>query len=98
MVQSRTVNEAKPAEPNSNVAKSAGRGAIYITLAKLWFIASGYGIAVSLTYLLSAEKYGVYRVVINAVSIINAVIVTGTYQTVSKYISQDPKNASTVKT
>src|SRR6476646_3480031 len=79
MVQSPTVKDAEP-RPASDVATVAGRGAIYITLAKLWFMASGYGIAITLTYLLTTEEYGLYRVVINAVSIVNAVIVTGTYQ------------------
>jgi stage V sporulation protein B len=58
---------------------------------------SGYGIAVTLAYLLTVEDYGIYRVVINTVSIINAVIVTGTYQTVSKYVSQEPENADSIK-
>ena len=96
MVQSPTVKDAEPL-PASDVATVAGRGAIYITLAKLWFMASGYGIAITLTYLLTTEEYGLYRVVINAVSIVNAVIVTGTYQAVSKYVSQEPEKADSVK-
>jgi len=96
MVQSPTVKDAEPL-PVSDVATVAGRGAIYITLAKLWFMASGYGIAITLTYLLTTEEYGLYRVVINAVSIVNAVIVTGTYQAVSKYVSQEPEKADSVK-
>jgi stage V sporulation protein B len=96
MVQSPTVKDAEP-RPASDVATVAGRGAIYITLAKLWFMASGYGIAITLTYLLTTEEYGLYRVVINAVSIVNAVIVTGTYQAVSKYVSQEPEKADSVK-
>jgi O-antigen/teichoic acid export membrane protein len=97
MIQSATLNKTGPEAQTSDVAAAAGRGAVYITLAKLWFIVSGYGIAVTLTYLLSAEEYGLYRVVINAVSIVNAVIVTGTYQTVSKYVSQEPEKADSVK-
>jgi stage V sporulation protein B len=50
-----------------------------------------------LAHLLTDESYGIYRVVINTVSIINAVIVTGTYQTVSKYVSQEPDNADSIK-
>src|SRR6185369_12472065 len=90
MVQSPTVKDAEPA-PTSDVATVAGRGAIYITLAKLWFMASGYGIAITLTYLLTTDEYGLYRVVVNAV------IVTGTYQAVSKYVSQEPEKADSVK-
>ena len=94
---SLATEESKPRESTDNIAAIAGRGAIYITAAKVWFIVSGYGIAVALAYLLTDEAYGIYRVVINTVSIINAVIVTGTYQTVSKYISQEPEKADSIK-
>ena len=95
-------DESKPAAQRDNIAADnigaiAGRGAIYITAAKIWFMASGYGIAITLTYLLTPENYGIYKVVINAVSIINAVIVTGTYQTVSRYIAQEEAKADSVK-
>src|SRR5437867_4137070 len=89
--------ESNPAASTDNIAAIAGRGTIYITAAKLWFIVSGYGIAVTLAHLLTDENYGIYRVVINTVSIINAVIVTGTYQTVSKYVSQEPEKADSIK-
>ena len=89
--------ESKPIASTDNIAAIAGRGAIYITAAKIWFIVSGYGITVTLAHLLTIENYGIYRVVINTVSIINAVIVTGTYQTVSKYVSQEPEKADSIK-
>jgi stage V sporulation protein B len=89
--------ESKPTAPTDNIARIAGRGTIYITVAKIWFMVSGYGIAFTLAHLLTDENYGIYRVVINTVSIINAVIVTGTYQTVSKYISQQPEKADSIK-
>ena len=89
--------EAKPRASADNIAAIAGRGTIYITASKIWFMVSGYGIAVTLTYLLTEESYGLYRIVINTVSIINAVIVTGTYQTVSKYVSQEPEKADSIK-
>jgi len=89
--------ESRPVASTDNIAAIAGRGAIYITAAKIWFIVSGYGITVTLAHLLTIENYGIYRVVINTVSIINAVIVTGTYQTVSKYVSQEPEKADSIK-
>ena len=93
----RLATEEKPLTSTDNIAAIAGRGTIYITAAKVWFIISGYGIAVTLAHLLTDENYGIYRVVINTVSIINAVIVTGTYQTVSKYVSQEPEKADSIK-
>jgi len=88
---------SKLAASVDNTAALVGRGTIYITVAKIWFMVSGYGIAVTLAHLLTDENYGIYRVVINTVSIINAVIVTGTYQTVSKYVSQEPEKADSIK-
>jgi O-antigen/teichoic acid export membrane protein len=95
MAQSQVTNT--PAPKTVDVAQTAGRGTIYITLAKLWFIVSGYGIEFILPRLLAKEEFGLYKVVVGAVSIINAVIVTGTQQTVSKYISQDEAKADSVK-
>ena len=89
--------QSSPPASTDNIAAIAGRGTIYITAAKIWFMISGYGIAVTLAALLTDENYGIYRVVISTVSIINAVIVTGTYQTVSKYVSQEPEKADSIK-
>ncbi|HEY9233292.1 MAG TPA: oligosaccharide flippase family protein [Blastocatellia bacterium] len=86
-----------PNAPPADVARVAGRGTLYISAAKLWFILSGFSIHIALTRLLSEEQYGLYQVVIGIVSIINAVVITGTSQTVSKYISQDERRADSVK-
>lgn len=81
----------------SDLARVAGRGTAYITAAKIWFMASGYAIMWTLPRLLSDEEFGIYKVVIGIVSIVNAVVVTGTSQTVSKYISQEEGKADSVK-
>src|SRR5215813_11743365 len=93
-----SVEESKSAASTTDIAAVAGRGTVLITAAKLWLMVSGYGIAFTLAHLVTDENYGLYRVISNTVSIINAVIVTGTYQTVSKYVSQDPENADSIKT
>ncbi len=95
MAQSQVTHP--PAPKTGDDAQTAGCGTIYITLAKLWFIASGYGIEFTLPRLLAKEEFGIYKVVVGVVSIINAVIVTGTQQTVSKYISQDETKSDSVK-
>jgi stage V sporulation protein B len=97
MAQSTTIKDARPTAETSDVARVAGRGTVYITAAKLWFIASGWALHVILSRLMTADEYGLYQVVISDVSIINAVIITGTYQTVSKYISQEEEKADAVK-
>ncbi|MFY9558285.1 MAG: oligosaccharide flippase family protein [Blastocatellia bacterium] len=89
--------ELKPAASADNIAAIAGRGTIYITAAKLWFMVTGYGIHFILPRLITAEQFGMYQVVVSVVSIINAVIITGTYQTVSKHISEDERGAGSVK-
>ena len=94
---SLAIEESKSATSATDIATVAGRGTILITGAKIWFMVSGYAIAFTLARLLTDEDYGLYRVVINVVSILNAVIVTGTYQTISKYVSQEPENADTIK-
>lgn len=97
MMQSTKTQAGTPNAPPADVARLAGRGTIYISAAKLWFIASGLGIHFTLPRLLSEDQFGLYQVVIGIVSIINAVVVTGTSQTVSKYISQDESRADAVK-
>ena len=97
MSQLSTVKDVRPETRTADVASTAGRGTIYITLAKIWFMASGYGIHYLLPRLISREEVGLYQVTVSVVLIINAVIITGTYQTVSKYISQEPEKAGAVK-
>lgn len=89
--------DSKPPASTDNIAAIAGRGTIYITAAKLWFMVSGYGIHFILPRLMNTEQFGIYQVVVSVVSIINAVIITGTYQTVSKRISEDAQTAASVK-
>jgi stage V sporulation protein B len=96
-MQSPPINTSEPEAPPADIARVAGRGTIYITAAKLWFMASGYGIHFTLPRLISPEQVGLYQIVISVVSIINAVVVTGTSQTVSKYISHDVSKADAVK-
>lgn len=97
MTQSSAIRDSRPGGPAADVARVAGRGTVYITVAKLWFMASGFGIHFILPRLMGKDSFGLYSVVIGIVSIVNAVIVTGTYQTVSKYISQEEAKADAVK-
>src|ERR1700754_3411941 len=96
-MQATTTPVPTPNTPPADVARVAGRGTIYISAAKVWFILSGLGIHFTLPRLLSKEQFGLYQIVIGIVSIINAVVVIGTSQTVSKYISQDESRADAVK-
>jgi O-antigen/teichoic acid export membrane protein len=90
------MNRATVAEKES-ITKTAGRGTIYITASKVYFIVSGYGIYFALPRLFSPQQFGLYSVVTGIVSIINAVIVIGTQQAVSKFVSEDVRQADAVK-
>jgi stage V sporulation protein B len=85
------------APPPDDVAARAGRGTIYITASKLWFMVTGAALMFVLPRLISQADVGVYKVVIGLVSVINAVVVTGTIQTVSKFVSQTPDRADAIK-
>jgi stage V sporulation protein B len=58
---------------------------------------SGFAIAVVLPRVLSQALYGLYGVVVGAVSVINNVVVTGTVQAVAKLTSERDDDAETVK-
>ncbi|MBX7220574.1 MAG: oligosaccharide flippase family protein [Blastocatellia bacterium] len=83
--------------PKEDTAAKAGRGTIYITLAKFYFIITGYVIIFALPRLLTKEQYGEYALITNFVSIINAVIITGTQQAVSKFVSEIPAAAESLR-
>ncbi len=75
--------------------KKAGRGFIVITIAKLWFMVTGASIQLGLPILFSsAEDFGVFKIVTEAVSLINMVVIAGTLQSVSKLVSEKPERAN----
>jgi polysaccharide transporter, PST family len=70
-------------------AQSAGRGLVFITAAKLWFMVAGYFIQFALPRALgSPARYGVWVVVLSILSPVNNVMVTATIQGVSKFTSE----------
>ncbi|MEO6950798.1 MAG: oligosaccharide flippase family protein [Polyangia bacterium] len=78
-------------------AVSAGRGLLFITAAKLWFMVAGYAIQFALPRALqSPAKYGAYGVVLACVSLFNNVMVTGTIQAVSRFVAQLPARVGDV--
>jgi len=95
--RARVVEAVPAAGSGEDVVRTAGRGAIYITVAKAYFMLTGLVIYLALPRLLSVEEFGIYSVVVGIVSIINAVVITGTMQAVSKYVSQDESKAESVK-
>jgi polysaccharide transporter, PST family len=78
-------------------AVGTGKGLVFITGAKLWFMVAGYVIQFALPRALgSPAKFGVWTVVLALISVFNNVAVTGTIQSVSKFSSEKPERASAV--
>lgn len=77
--------------------KRAGRGLLAIAGAKVWFIATGFAIKLSLPRLLgSPEEFGLFETAMSAVSMLNMVLIAATIQSVSKFVSEDEQSAPTL--
>jgi stage V sporulation protein B len=80
--------------PDSGHARRAGRGVLFITGSKLYFLVAGYAVQLKLPGLLgSPEAFGLYAAALSFVSILNNVMVNATIQVVSKRVSADPPRA-----
>ncbi len=74
---------------NNSRAVSAGRGLLFITGAKLWFMVAGYVVQFALPRALgSPASYGIWVIVLSVLSPVNNVMVTATIQGVSKFTSE----------
>jgi stage V sporulation protein B len=89
--------DTKDAKDTKDKAIGAGRGVLFIGVAKLYFIIVGFALETLLPRLLGKALYGSYGVVNVFVSNINNVIVTGTIQAVSRPTAADPSRADEVK-
>jgi O-antigen/teichoic acid export membrane protein len=78
-------------------AVEAGRGALFIGIAKVFFMISGFAQKVLLAKILPAGDFGELSVINNSVSVINNTIVQGTIQSVSKFTAEDDARADAVK-
>lgn len=93
--------------PDKSVVRTAGRGVIYITFAKMWFMLSGWALVFILPRVFKwsvdgdDEKgmalYGAYGIVFTGVSFLNNGIITGTIQSVSRFTSADEAQAGSIR-
>lgn len=86
---------SSPAAPAK--ATGAGKGVLYIAIAKLYFMVVGAVIEFRLTAILSRTVFGAYGVVASVVSPFNNVMVTGSIQAVSRFTAQRPETARAVQ-
>ncbi|HVR64110.1 MAG TPA: oligosaccharide flippase family protein [Polyangia bacterium] len=88
----------KPASaPGGEAAVVAGRGALFIGFAKVYFMLSGFLQQVLLTRLVGLRDYGAFGVVNNVISIVNNTVVQGTIQSISKFTAEDDHRAGAVQ-
>lgn len=78
-------------------AVEAGRGALFIGFAKVFFMVSGFLQKLLLTRLVGQAEYGAFSVVNVAISIVNNTMVQATVQSVSKFTAEDDAQADAVK-
>ncbi|MBX3270184.1 MAG: oligosaccharide flippase family protein [Sandaracinaceae bacterium] len=77
--------------------RSAGRGLLWVTGGKVFFIATAYVVAFALPRVFGSEEvFGVFSVAFGAASMLNAVLIVSTLQTVSKLVSEDEARAPAI--
>jgi len=78
-----------PPAPRTSLLGSAGA----LLAAKVVFVAAGYAIYVGLSRLLVPAQFGTFLVVNSSVGVLNAIFISGTIQTVSRFVAQAPGQA-----
>lgn len=86
-----------PAGPVVDRAVEAGRGALFIGAAKVFFMLSGFVQQVLLARLVSVASLGAFGAVNSAISMVNNTVVQSTVQGVSKFTAEDDRRANAVK-
>lgn len=76
--------------------QSITQGTLYLLIAQIVFILSGYMVHIGLGRLLGPNDYGIYGVIIYLATVFNLILITGLPQATSKYISEDGTNSLNV--
>ncbi len=85
-----------PAAAAPDRAVEAGRGALFIGVAKVFFMLSGFIQQVVLARLVNAAGLGAFGAVNSAISMVNNTVVQATIQSVSKFSAEDDERAPAV--
>ncbi len=89
--------DASAEAASRETVRKTGRGFLVITAAKLYFMVTGALVQLGLPILFgSPEQFGVFKIVTEAIGLINMVVITGTMQAVSKLVSEQPEQARRV--
>jgi stage V sporulation protein B len=90
-----SADATKPGDADAAVV--AGRGALFIGFAKIYFMVSGSVQQILLPRLLATAEFGAFAVVNSVVSIVNNTMVQATIQSVSKFTAEDDARAGAVQ-
>jgi O-antigen/teichoic acid export membrane protein len=69
--------------------QTVSQGTLYLTIANIIFLISGYIIHIGLGRLFGPDSYGMYAIIISIATIFNLFLVVGLPQAVSKYSAED---------
>ena len=84
-------NDSPAPAPTDDLGQSARRGAVFIPLAKLWFLVSALLLQLLLPRALgSSALYGVWTLVSSWLSTFNNVMITATIQAVAYFAARGP--------
>jgi len=89
--------QAAPAAAGDAAGVVAGKGALFIGFAKIYFMLSGFLQQVLLTRLVGLAEFGAFAVVNNVISVFNNTIVQATIQATSKFTAEDDARAGAVQ-
>lgn len=89
------MSDEQPGQKGKDTVKTAGRGFLVITVAKVWFLVTAAAVQLGLPIVFgSAELFGVFKIVTEAIGLANMVVLTATLQAVSKLVSEQPDRAN----
>ncbi len=84
-------------ETRDDETRKAGRGLLWVTGGKIFFIVTAYTVALALPRVFASEEvFGLFSVAFGAAAMLNAVLISSTLQTVSKLVSEDEAHAPQV--
>jgi stage V sporulation protein B len=82
---------------DDELTETAGRGAMALAVAKLYFIVAGWAVYFLLPRILDAAQWGDYLLIVGLASVVNNVMVGGTVQSISRFTAQREGAAAQVR-
>lgn len=74
-----------------------GQGTIYLMIAEVMFILSGWVIHIGSKKILGISEYGTFGILLSLLTLYRIFLATGVNRAVSRYISRDPWQADSIK-